>query len=105
MVVPGKLDVARARNVATEPAAPGSRDERVVASVQRGLGEGPLPLARLVGAVVRTKRNVKPVYVSPGHRIGIPAAVRWTLACGGGYRLPEPTRQAHLACNRARVAG
>jgi len=60
---------------------------------------------KAVGAVVRTKKGVKPIYVSPGHRIGIPAAVRWVLACGGGYRLPEPTRLAHLACNEARRAG
>jgi deoxyribonuclease V len=59
---------------------------------------------RAVGAVVRTRRNAKPIFVSPGHRIGIAAAVRWVLACGGGYRLPEPTRQAHLASNRARRA-
>jgi len=57
---------------------------------------------KTVGAVVRTRRNTRPIYVSPGHRIGIPAAVRWVLRCGGGYRQPEPTRQAHLLSNRAR---
>jgi len=59
---------------------------------------------RRVGAVVRTREKVKPIHVSPGHRIGIEPAVRWVLSCCGGYRLPEPTRQAHLLSNRARVA-
>jgi deoxyribonuclease V len=59
---------------------------------------------RKVGAVLRTRQGVKPVYVSCGHRIGLAAAVRWVLETGAGYRLPEPTRQAHLLSNRARVA-
>jgi deoxyribonuclease V len=59
---------------------------------------------RRIGAVVRTRAGVKPVFVSAGHRIGLPAAVRWVLATGGGYRLPEPTRQAHLLANRLRIS-
>lgn len=59
---------------------------------------------RRVGAVLRTRENVKPIYVSPGHRIGIPQAVRWVLRCGAGYRLPEPTRRAHVLSNKARVS-
>ena len=54
---------------------------------------------------MRTRARVKPVFVSAGHRIGLPAAVRWVLATGGGYRLPEPTRQAHLLANRLRLGG
>ncbi|MHC5052278.1 MAG: deoxyribonuclease V [Planctomycetota bacterium] len=59
---------------------------------------------RRVGAVVRTRAGVKPVFVSAGHRIGLQAAVCWVLATGGGYRLPEPTRQAHLLANRLRLS-
>jgi deoxyribonuclease V len=51
---------------------------------------------RVVGSVLRTRDGVRPLYVSPGHRIGVAAAVRWVLACGAGFRLPEPTRQADL---------
>jgi deoxyribonuclease V len=51
----------------------------------------------VVGAVVRTKAGVKPVYVSIGHRVDLVAAIHWVLACCRGYRLPEPTRLAHLA--------
>ena len=51
----------------------------------------------VVGALVRTRRNVKPMYISVGHRIDLPGAVQWVLACAQGYRLPEPTRRAHNA--------
>lgn len=50
-----------------------------------------------IGAVVRTKNNVKPLYISIGHRIDLPGAVHRVLECCRGYRLPEPTRLAHLA--------
>ncbi|MBI1297011.1 endonuclease V [bacterium] len=50
----------------------------------------------VVGELVRTRANVKPVYVSVGHRITLDEAVSLTLSCAIGYRLPEPTRQAHL---------
>lgn len=49
----------------------------------------------VVGAALRTKARVKPVYISVGHRIGLEEAVAWILRCTRGYRLPEPTRQAH----------
>lgn len=51
----------------------------------------------VIGAVLRTKRAVKPVYVSIGHKVDLKAAVRWVLNCCCGYRLPEPVRLAHLA--------
>jgi deoxyribonuclease V len=51
----------------------------------------------VIGAVVRTRTGVKPVYVSSGHRISLPNAIHWVLQCGKGYHLPEPTRLAHLA--------
>lgn len=49
-----------------------------------------------VGALVRTRTDVKPVYVSVGHRITLQQSVDLTLACTIRYKLPEPTRQAHL---------
>lgn len=48
-----------------------------------------------LGAVVRTRDNCKPIFVSPGHKIDIDSAVRWTLQCTTRYRIPEPTRLAH----------
>lgn len=57
---------------------------------------------KVIGAALRTKRKVKPLFVSPGHRINLKGAVEAVLRCSAGYRLPEPTRQAHLAVNRRR---
>jgi len=51
----------------------------------------------IIGAVLRTKAGVKPVYVSIGHKISLESAIHWVMRCCRGYRLPEPTRLAHLA--------
>jgi deoxyribonuclease V len=51
----------------------------------------------LVGAALRTKSGVKPIYVSVGHKIDLASALQWVIKCCCGYRLPEPTRLAHLA--------
>lgn len=59
---------------------------------------------RTVGMVLRTKRRANPLYISTGHRISLESAVDWVLRAGRGYRLPEPTRQAHLAANALRTA-
>ncbi|HEV3469045.1 MAG TPA: deoxyribonuclease V [Pyrinomonadaceae bacterium] len=55
-----------------------------------------------VGAALRTKTRVQPIYVSPGHLINVEDAVELTLRCDGGYRQPEPTRRAHLLVNALR---
>ncbi|MER5636345.1 endonuclease V [Kitasatospora sp. NPDC002227] len=54
-----------------------------------------------VGRAVRTRAGVKPVFVSVGHRIGLPEAVATTLALAADYRLPESTRRADSLCRRA----
>ena len=51
----------------------------------------------VIGAVLRTRESVKPLYISIGHMVDLPAAIHWVLACCRGYRLPEPTRLAHMA--------
>ena len=51
-----------------------------------------------VGAVLRTRSGVKPVFVSVGHRIGLDRACELTLALTPRYRLPETTRAADRAC-------
>jgi deoxyribonuclease V len=58
----------------------------------------------IIGQVVRTKTTVKPVFVSVGHKIDLQSAVSVVLATCRGYRLPEPTRQAHLYVNALRRA-
>lgn len=65
-----------------------------------------LDQGEVIGAVVRTRAGVRPLYVSVGHRVDLAAAVRWTLACCRGYRLPEPSRWAHrLAAGGRAPAG
>ena len=53
-----------------------------------------------IGAVLRTRTAVKPLYISIGHRISLESAVRWTMACARKYRLPETTRWAHRLASR-----
>ena len=48
-----------------------------------------------IGSVVRTRSNVKPVFVSLGHRTTLEDAVRLTLATCTRFKIPEPTRLAH----------
>ncbi len=50
-----------------------------------------------LGAVLRTRRGVNPVFVSPGHRVDTPSAAELVLALAARYRLPEPQRRAHHA--------
>jgi deoxyribonuclease V len=52
---------------------------------------------QVIGAVLRTRDGVNPLYISVGHRIGLSEAVEWVLRCCRGLRLPEPTRLAHQA--------
>ncbi|MET7612463.1 endonuclease V [Streptomyces seoulensis] len=54
-----------------------------------------------VGAALRTRSEVKPVYVSVGHRVSLENAVAHTLALTPQYRLPETTRRADSLCRRA----
>ena len=50
--------------------------------------------AERIGTVLRTRDRVNPLFVSPGHRTDHASSIAWVLACGIGYRLPEPTRLA-----------
>ena len=54
---------------------------------------------RTVGAALRTRRAVKPLFVSVGHLVDLPTSLRLVLACTRGFRLPEPQRKAHAAAD------
>jgi deoxyribonuclease V len=54
-----------------------------------------------IGVVLRTRDNVKPVFVSPGHLIDRNGALRIILQCVGRYRLPEPIRRADALSKKA----
>jgi deoxyribonuclease V len=58
---------------------------------------------RTIGAVLRTRKGVKPVYVSVGHLITLRKAITIVIRSGAGFRIPEPTRIAHLLVNQARL--
>lgn len=56
----------------------------------------------VVGAALRTRAKVKPVYISPGHGVDLEGAIAWTLAASPRYRVPEPIRAAHARANEER---
>ena len=59
---------------------------------------------KIVGAVLRTRKNVKPVFVSPGHKIDLKTSIALILKSCRGYRLPEPVRQAHNLVKKTATA-
>jgi deoxyribonuclease V len=79
------IGVAKSRLIG-EHAVVGSRRGEWVSLVDDG---------ERIGAVLRTRTGVRPVYVSVGHRISLETAIDYVLRCTPRYRLPETTRQAH----------
>ena len=69
---------------------------------ERGARSPLVDKGETVGAALRTKDRVQPIFVSAGHRMDLETAVDFTLRGGGGYRQPEPTRRAHLLVNALR---
>ncbi|HET6432517.1 deoxyribonuclease V [Dyella sp.] len=72
-----------------DPVGPQRGDQAVL--IHRG---------RLIGTALRSKDGIKPLIVSPGHRVSHATAVQQVLACGRGYKLPEPTRWADRIASR-----
>jgi deoxyribonuclease V len=64
-------------------------------SKQRGAWQPLRHKDETIGAVLRSKTNTNPLYISIGHRISLKSAIDWVLACTTRYRLPETTRHAH----------
>jgi len=56
-----------------------------------------------IGVVLRTRANVKPVFVSVGNKCTLKDAIKITLACAAKYRLPEPTRLAHQLVSKLKL--
>ncbi|MEQ6888836.1 deoxyribonuclease V [Halomonas sp. CS7] len=58
------------------------------------------PEDETIGAVLRSRAKVKPIFVSPGHRVSLHTALDWVVACLGRTKLPEPTRLADRLASR-----
>ncbi|MGA2367833.1 MAG: deoxyribonuclease V [Dehalococcoidia bacterium] len=58
----------------------------------------------IIGAVLRTKLAINPLYISIGHKIDLDDSISYVLNCCRGFRLPEPTRLAHMAAGRTQEA-
>jgi len=56
-----------------------------------------LDKGEVIGAALRTRDSVSPLFISIGHKISLPSAIDWVMVCCRGYRIPEPTRLAHQA--------
>ena len=56
----------------------------------------------ILGAVLRTRRKVKPIFVSPGHKIDLSNSIEIVLKCTEKYKLPVPVREAHIFVNQIR---
>ena len=57
---------------------------------------------KVIGAVVRTRLGVKPVFVSPGYGVLLSECIKFVLETCSVYRIPEPIRQAHILVNKVR---
>jgi deoxyribonuclease V len=57
---------------------------------------------KVVGAVLRTRDHVRPLFVSPGHRIDLKTSIEIVLGCTGKYRIPEPLRRADILSKKNR---
>lgn len=84
------IGVAKSRLIGTHPTPPDRRGAWTPL-VDAGESHG----SEIIGAVLRTRKGVKPLYVSIGHRVSLETAIAWTMACCTKYRLPETTRWAH----------
>ena len=78
------VGVAKSRLVGTHTALPETRGSRVPL-IDKG---------EQIGAVLRTRTGVRPVYVSSGHRVSLDTAIDYVMACTPRFRLPETTRWA-----------
>jgi len=102
---PRRLGIAAHFGVLLDRPSIGVAKSRLIGShlpVPRSKGSW-VPLrhdGEVVGHVLRTRNDVKPLYISPGHKVSLRQAVELVLTCCTKYRLPEPTRMAHNLVER-----
>ncbi len=98
---PRGIGIASSTGVQTGIPAIGCAKSRLLGEYENpGKKKGdwsPLTLENnIIGAVLRTRDNTRPLFVSPGHKTDLNSAIRLTLACTGRYRIPEPLRCADM---------
>lgn len=76
--------------------------EYALPSPERGNAESITHKGEIIGSVLRTKTNVKPIYVSVGHLFSLQQSLELVLNCTPKHRLPEPIRQAHQTAGQPR---
>jgi len=59
---------------------------------------------KIIGAVIRTRSGTRPMFISPGYGVMLNDCIRFVIQTCSGYRIPEPTRQAHLFVNLLRCS-
>ena len=97
---PRRLGIASHLGVITGIASIGVGKSRLLGSHatvsdQRGAWQPLMDKGEVIGAVVRSRAGVKPIYVSTGHRVSLATAIQLVMACTTRYKLPETTRLAH----------
>lgn len=70
---------------------------------ERGSWSPLIDKGETVGAVLRTRKGVKPVFVSPGHLVTLPEAIEIIMHCAVKYRLPEPQRAADSLAGKSKL--
>lgn len=76
--------------------------EYAALDIKKGSASALLDQGETIGHVVRTRENVKQVWISPGYGMSMEQSVEIALHCAREYRIPEPTRQADLLVNAIR---
>lgn len=104
---PRRLGIACHLGILTDIPAIGVAKSRLIGShapvpVEKGQSVDLIDKGEIIGAVLRTRANVKPLYISPGHKITLASAIHMVMQCITKYRLPETTRWAHRLASNVR---
>ncbi|MCW4019803.1 MAG: deoxyribonuclease V [Candidatus Bathyarchaeota archaeon] len=97
---PCRLGFASHLGVVLDAPTVGVAKDILCGEVKDEVREGWKPIihkGEMVGGAVFTRPNVKPVYVSVGHKVSLETAINVVLHCSRNYRIPEPVREAHMA--------
>ena len=102
---PRRMGIAAFIGVLLDAPAIGCAKSRLVGEFQEpGRSKGEWTALRYrgqtIGAVLRTKNNVRPVFVSPGHKMNLRSSIQIVLSCAKKYRIPEPLRAADSLAKR-----